>query len=72
MPVVAKVWMLAMKCIQAETQESQHSSCGVRPACRKRSSVPVRELLSEFWPDALSRLKMAVETAHPRPPKREP
>ena len=33
---------------------------------------PVRELLSEFWPDALSRLKKAVETAHPRPPKREP
>ena len=31
---------------------------------------PVRELLSEFWPDALSRLKKAVETAHPRPPKR--
>ena len=33
---------------------------------------PVREVLSEFWPDALSRLKKAVETAHPRPPKREP
>ncbi len=33
---------------------------------------PVRELLSEFWPDALSRLKKAVETAHPRPQKREP
>ena len=31
---------------------------------------PVRELLSEFWPDALRRLKKAVETAHPRPPKR--
>jgi len=30
----------------------------------------VRELLSEFWPDALRRLKKAVETAHPRPPKR--
>src|SRR3954451_14124814 len=34
------------------------------------SLEPVRELLSEFWPDALSRLKKAVETAHPRPPKR--
>jgi DNA-binding transcriptional ArsR family regulator len=33
---------------------------------------PVRELLSEFWPDALSRLKKAVETAHPRPPERQP
>src|SRR5258706_15399475 len=33
---------------------------------------PVRELLSEFWPDSLSRLKKAVEMAHPRPPKREP
>lgn len=33
---------------------------------------PVRELLSEFWPDALSRLKKAVETDHPRPPRREP
>ena len=31
---------------------------------------PVRELLSEFWPDALRRLKKAVETAHPRPAKR--
>ena len=31
---------------------------------------PVRELLAEFWPDALSRLKKAVETAHPQPPKR--
>jgi DNA-binding transcriptional ArsR family regulator len=33
---------------------------------------PVRELLSEFWPDALGRLKKAVETAHPRPPERQP
>lgn len=33
---------------------------------------PVRELLSEFWPDALRRLKKAVETAHPRPPEAEP
>jgi DNA-binding transcriptional ArsR family regulator len=34
------------------------------------SLEPVRELLSEFWPDALGRLKKAVETAHPRPPKK--
>ena len=34
------------------------------------SLQPVRELLSEFWPDSLSRLKKAVETAHPRPSKR--
>jgi DNA-binding transcriptional ArsR family regulator len=31
---------------------------------------PVRDMLSEFWPDALRNLKKAVETAHPRPPKR--
>jgi DNA-binding transcriptional ArsR family regulator len=36
------------------------------------SLEPIRELLSEFWPDALSRLKKAVETAHPRPAKRTP
>ena len=28
----------------------------------------VRRLLSEFWPEALGRLKSAVETAHPRTP----
>ena len=39
-------------------------------ALRHESLEPVRALLSEFWPDALSRLKKAVETAHPRPPKR--
>jgi len=37
---------------------------------RHESLEPVRELLAEFWPDALRRLKNAVETAHPRPPKR--
>jgi DNA-binding transcriptional ArsR family regulator len=37
---------------------------------RRESLEPVRELLSEFWPDALRRLKNAVETAHPRPPLR--
>jgi DNA-binding transcriptional ArsR family regulator len=37
---------------------------------RHESLESVRELPSEFWPDALSRLKKAVETAHPRPSKR--
>jgi DNA-binding transcriptional ArsR family regulator len=36
---------------------------------RHEALEPVRDLLSEFWPDALGRLKRAVETAHPRPPK---
>jgi len=36
-------------------------------ALNHESLEPVRELLAEFWPDALSRLKKAVETAHPRP-----
>ncbi len=38
-------------------------------ALHHESLAPVRELLAEFWPDALSRLKKAVETAHPRPGK---
>src|SRR5581483_3942283 len=33
---------------------------------RHESLQPVRDLLAEFWPDALRRLKNAVETAHPR------
>jgi DNA-binding transcriptional ArsR family regulator len=41
-------------------------------ALHHESLEPVRELLAEFWPDALGRLKKAVETAHPRPPKRSP
>ena len=41
-------------------------------ALRLESLEPVRELLAEFWPDALSRLKSAVETAHPRPSARQP
>jgi len=41
-------------------------------ALNHQALEPVRELLSEFWPDALRRLKKAVETAHPRPPKRQP
>jgi len=39
---------------------------------RHEALEPVRDLLSEFWPDALARLKNAVETAHPRPAKRHP
>ena len=39
---------------------------------RHEALEPVRDLLSEFWPDALARLKNAVETAHPRPPTRQP
>ncbi|MGH9061289.1 MAG: ArsR/SmtB family transcription factor [Acidimicrobiales bacterium] len=41
-------------------------------AMTHESLEPVRELLAELWPDALSRLKEAVETAHPRPTKRQP
>jgi DNA-binding transcriptional ArsR family regulator len=45
---------------------------GPRRLCtlRHEGLDPVRELLSEFWPDALGRLKKAVETANPRPSKR--
>ncbi|MFF5173835.1 ArsR/SmtB family transcription factor [Micromonospora sp. NPDC000089] len=39
---------------------------------RREALDPVRELLHEFWPDALHRLKQAVETAHPRPPEGNP
>jgi DNA-binding transcriptional ArsR family regulator len=35
----------------------------------RASLEPVREMLEEFWPDALKRLKKAVETSHPRAPK---
>ena len=38
---------------------------------RHEALEPVRLLLSEFWPDALGRLKTAVETADPRPPTRK-
>lgn len=41
-------------------------------ALRHEALEPVRQLLGEFWPDALSRLKKAVETAHPRPAPRQP
>jgi DNA-binding transcriptional ArsR family regulator len=33
---------------------------------RHEALDPVRNLLAEFWPDALARLKNAVERAHPR------
>ena len=39
---------------------------------RHESLEPVRKLLAEFWPDALGRLKQAVEAAHPRPSTRKP
>jgi hypothetical protein len=32
------------------------------------SLEPVRQLLDEFWPDALDSLKRAVERDHPRTP----
>jgi len=34
-------------------------------ALRHEALDPVRSLLAEFWPDALARLKDAVEHAHP-------
>ena len=36
-------------------------------ALHNESLEPVRALLSELWPDALSRLKQTVEAANPRP-----
>ena len=33
---------------------------------RPQSLEPVRDVLKEFWPDALERLKRAVERDHPR------
>jgi DNA-binding transcriptional ArsR family regulator len=33
---------------------------------RRDALEPVRDLLDEFWPDALERLKRAVERDHPR------
>ena len=41
-------------------------------ALRHEALEPLRQLLGEFWPDALSRLKRAVETAHPRQEQRLP
>ncbi len=37
---------------------------------RRDSLEPVRDLLDEFWPDALERLKQAVEHDHPRRPRK--
>jgi DNA-binding transcriptional ArsR family regulator len=37
---------------------------------RSESLQPLRELLDEFWPDALSRLKQSVERSHPRTERR--
>jgi DNA-binding transcriptional ArsR family regulator len=39
---------------------------------RSESLEPLRSLLDEFWPDALTRLKQSVERAHPRTEKRGP
>ena len=36
---------------------------------RSASLEPLRDLLQEFWPDALGRLKQVVEEAHPREAK---
>jgi DNA-binding transcriptional ArsR family regulator len=33
---------------------------------RSSALEPLRDLLEEFWPDALGRLKQVVEEAHPR------
>ena len=33
---------------------------------RPEALRPARAVLDEFWPDALARLKQAVETGHPR------
>jgi DNA-binding transcriptional ArsR family regulator len=37
---------------------------------RRDSLEPVRDLLDEFWPEALERLKRAVERDHPRQQRR--
>lgn len=37
---------------------------------RRDSLESVRDLLDEFWPDALERLKATVERDHPRNPTR--
>jgi DNA-binding transcriptional ArsR family regulator len=39
---------------------------------RSESLQPLRSLLEEFWPDALSRLKQSVERSHPRTERRRP
>jgi DNA-binding transcriptional ArsR family regulator len=39
---------------------------------RSESLQPLRTLLDEFWPDALTRLKESVERDHPRTQRRIP
>jgi len=39
---------------------------------RSESLQPLRNLLDEFWPDALARLKQTVEQDHPRSERRDP
>src|SRR5471032_2866016 len=39
---------------------------------RSESLQPLHNLLDEFWPDALARLKQTVERAHPPTQRREP
>ncbi|WP_034218062.1 ArsR/SmtB family transcription factor [Actinoplanes subtropicus] len=39
---------------------------------RHEALDPVRSLLAEFWPDALARLKTAVERAHQTKETRQP
>ena len=39
---------------------------------KSESLQPLRTLLDEFWPEALTRLKHTIEQAHPRPPERGP
>ena len=39
---------------------------------RSESLQPLRDLLDEFWPDALARLKQSVERTHPRTDRRRP
>lgn len=34
--------------------------------------APVRDLMDEFWPDALQRLKRVVERDHPQGPTKKP
>ena len=39
---------------------------------RPASLEPVRDMLDEFWPDALQRLKRAVERDHPKRGAKKP
>ncbi len=48
----------------AERREGTRRHYRLRP----EALLPVRELVGELWPQALRRLKAAVETDHPRGP----